>query len=322
VDFTEFKRKIDGGDADCIYLIEGEEVYLKEKAVSTLKDKFVSFSDLDYVSIDGEDVSIDSIVPLCTAFPFMSQKRLVVIRDFYPKADQIKGALKDVFVNPSPSTIVAIVNSKPCDQLKKQKTVTHIDCRRQSSAIVSKWIKREFLQANVDISTDLCIKIAEYSLMDMTKIDNEVKKLLSFIGDASQVTENDVELVVSKDSVYHIYKMTDYIAQRNFNQAMLILEELLSSGEAPQKLFSSIYYYYRQIFHVALSPDKPDKELASMLGAMEFVVTKIKKQIKFFKLKSLKKAVDTLADLDYKQKSGELGIDSALMLGVFKIMTE
>ena len=73
---------------------------------------------------------------------------------------------------------------------------------------------------------------------------------------------------------------------------------------------------------MALSPDKPDKELASMLGAMEFVVTKIKKQIKFFKLKSLKKAVDTLADLDYKQKSGELVIDSALMLGVFKIMTE
>lgn len=322
MDFTEFKRKIDGGDADFIYLIEGEEAYLKEKAVTTLKDKFVAFPDLDYVCIEGEDVSIDSVEPLVTAFPFMSQKRLVVIRDFYPKADQIKGVLKDVFQNPSPSTIIAIVNSKSSDQLKKQKTVTHIDCRRQNSAIISKWIKREFLNNSVDISTDLCLKIAEYSLMDMTKIDNEIKKLLAYIGERSVVSESDVELVVSKDSVYHIYKMTDYIAQRNFNQAMLILEELLSSGEAPQKLFSSIYYYYRQIFHVALSPDKPDNELASMLGAMEFVVSKIKKQIKFFKLKSLKKAIDTLSDLDYKQKSGELGIDSSLMLGVFKIMTE
>lgn len=322
MDFTEFKRKIDGGDADYIYLFEGEEVFLKENAIVALKDKFVAFADLDFVSVDGEDLSIEGILPLVTAFPFMSQKRLVVIREFYPKADVIKGALKDVFTNPSPSTIIAIINSKPHDQLKKQKSVTLVDCRRQTPAVIVKWIKREFLNKSVDIDPDLALKIAEYSLMDMTKIDNEIKKISAYIGNASVVTADDVEAVVSKDSVYHIYKMTDYIGQRNFNKAILIMEELLSSGEAPQKLFSSIYYYYRQIFHVALSPEVSDKELASMLGTMEFVISKIKKQIKYFKLKSLKKAVDTLSELDFQAKSGGVGIDSALMLGVFKIMTE
>jgi DNA polymerase III delta subunit len=143
VEFSEFKQKIDSDNGFSICLFEGEEMFLAEEGLSILKEKFVSYPELDYVRIDGADVTVDELVSHVTAFPFMSQKRVVAVSEFYPNQSFLNSGLKDVFTNPSSDNVFVILNRKSCDTLKKQKNVTVISCKKQDKAPLVKWIIKE-----------------------------------------------------------------------------------------------------------------------------------------------------------------------------------
>ena len=321
MEFTEFKQKIDTGNAFSIYLFEGEEIYLAEEGLSLIKERFVNYPELDYVRIDGADVTVDELVSHVTAFPFMSQKRVVAVSEFYPNNNFINSGLKDVFTNPSSDNIFVILNRKSCDALKKQKNVTIVACKKQDKAPLVKWIIKQFENNGLTISADNAGLICEYSLSDMTKIKNEVIKLTSYVGDRKTVETSDVDAVVIKENEYRIYEMTDMVGKRNFDKALKIITEMLAGGEAPQRLLVSLYYYYRKLFHVAVSSDS-DAELMKAFGMTDYVLKKMKTQVKAFKIKNLKKAIDVLADYDYSFKSGDVSIDTAFLLSVFKVMID
>lgn len=319
MEFTEFKQITGVQNPPKICLFEGEEVYLAEDGLKHLLEIFVDFPEMDYARLDGEDFSPADLVTQALSFPFMSKKRLVAVTEFYPTASMINGVLKDMFTGLPDSTIVAILNRKSCDALKKQKTVTTVSCIKQQPAFLSKWIVKEFSRFDKTITASLANKIAEYSLMDMTKIFNEVQKLSSYVGDRTDILEKDIDAVVIKDAEYKIYEMTDYVGKRDFDKALTIVTDMINNGEAPQRLLVSLYYYYRKLFHVAISTQS-DVELATALSMKEYAVKKLRQQAKSFKVKSLKTAIDTLADADYAFKSGARDVDNAFMLSVFNLM--
>ena len=319
MEYTEFKQTIGVQNPPKICLFEGEEVYLAEDGLKYLLDTFVDFPEMDFARLDGEEVSHQDLVNQALSFPFMSRKRLVAVTEFYPTTSMVNNALKDLFNELPDSTIVAILNRKSCDPIKKQKSVTTISCVKQQPAFLSKWIVKEFSKHDKIISASLATKIAEYSLMDMTKIFNEVQKLSSYIGSRKEVTEGDIDAVVIKDTEYKIYEMTDFVGKRDFDKALTIVTDMLNNGEAPQRLLVSLYYYYRKLFHVAIS-NESDAVLATALSMKEYAVKKLRQQAKAFKVKSLKTAIDTLADADYSFKSGIRDVDNAFMLSVFSLM--
>lgn len=320
MEFSEFKQKIDSDNGFSICLFEGEEMFLAEEGLSILKEKFVSYPELDYVRIDGADVTVDELVSHVTAFPFMSQKRVVAVSEFYPNQSFLNSGLKDVFTNPSSDNVFVILNRKSCDTLKKQKNVTVISCKKQDKAPLVKWIIKEFDNNGLAISADSAGLICDYSLSDMTKIYNEIAKLTSYVGDRRVVETSDVEAVVIKDNEYRIYEMTDMVGKRNFDKALKIITDMVAGGEAPQRLLVSLYYYYRKLFHIAVSSS--DDEVIKAFGMTDYVLKRLKTQVKAFKIKNLKKAIDVLADYDYSFKSGDVSIDTAFLLSVFKVMID
>jgi DNA polymerase III delta subunit len=54
---------------------------------------------------------------------------------------------------------------------------------------------------------------------------------------------------------------------------------------------------------------------------MEYAVKKSKEQAKMFKIRSLKRAVDMLADTDFAIKCGKADQTEGMWLIIFKIMT-
>lgn len=125
--------------------------------------------------------------------------------------------------------------------------------------------------------------------------------------------------MVYRDTEYKIYEMTDFIAKKNTGKALEIIFELINKGEPPQKLLTSIYYYFRRLLHVAIS-SMDDLELSKAFGIKEFAVKKARQQSSYFKKISLKRAVDVLEDADYKFKSGKIDVDQAFYASLFRIL--
>lgn len=318
--FTDFKNELANGKSYSIYLLEGTDAFFKKRAVELLKNKFVTEPTLNYTSFDGNSFTISELVSSLKAYPFMSEKRLTLVTDHNFTKDELKGELKEFLDNPPTDSLFVVSVTKSQDSLKKFSSVCVVNCDKADSNTIVKWIKAECAKSGVEIQAETANLICEYCLSDMTRIETETLKLISYVGSGKTIEKADVDGLVARETEYKIYEMTDYIGKKKFDLALSVINDMLSKGETSQRLIVSIYNYFRRLLHVAIS-NKTTSELASLIGVMEYAVKKSKEQAKMFKIRSLKKAVDMLADTDYAIKSGRADQNEGMWLAVFKIMT-
>ena len=101
--YVEFKKFTDENGAQPIYLFEGEEGYFREKGEGILKARFLQEPTLDYASFDGGALKGEKLKALADAvyaFPFVSQKRIVRVTEFYPTEKDYEGYVRPIFENP------------------------------------------------------------------------------------------------------------------------------------------------------------------------------------------------------------------------------
>ena len=319
--YSELKNAIkDGAKPFPVYLLEGEDAYFRERGLAALKSRYLSEPSLNLAVFDGADCHGGEFASSLAAYPFMSEKRLTVAREFYPKRGSDK-ELEEFLSNPCETSILIILNEKPCEYLKKSGSVCFVDCSKADTSVLARWIKATCAAAEVNISAELAATVATYCLSDMTRIAAETEKLIDYAGKGGSITEEDVSLLVPRDTEYKIYEMTDYIGKKKFSQAYAVIAEMLGKGEPPQRIIISIYNYFRRLLFSAIS-GKTAAELASCFGIKEFAASKTIQQAKLFKLRPLKKIVDMLADSDYAVKSGLADADEKMWIAVFGIMTD
>lgn len=320
VKYIEFKNQLEDGRAYPVYLFEGEDAFFRERGYSLVKNKFVSQPELNLAIFDGEP-TVGDLVASLNGYPFMSEKRMTVLKEFYPKQDYLRNGLKSYLDSPSDSGVLVILNEKPHEALKKFECVCVVDCAKADSQLLVRWIKAECNKSGVSIDGETAKALSEYCLSDMTRIENETSKLISYVGSGGVIDLTAVDEMVVRDAEYKIYEMTDFIGKRKFDKALAVINDMMSKGETAQRILVSVYNYFRRLLLIAIS-DKPNSELASMLGIKEFAVRKTKDQAEMFKKRALKSAVDMLTDVDYKIKRGILEANDAMWLSIFKIMLE
>ncbi len=318
--YTEFKKCTEEGKEFSTYLLVGEDAYFRRCGLSLLQKTFLSEPSLNLANFNG-DADIQDIVASLSAYPFMSAKRLTVVREFYPKQDALKGGLKAYFEAPVDQSVFVIINQKSCDVFKKFSSICEVDCGKADASLIVRWIRAESNKFGVNIDGEIASLLCEYCLSDMSRIEKETKKLADYVGSGGRVTKAELELLVPRDNEYKIYEMTDYISRKQFQLALSVIDDMTSKGEPPQRILTSIYNYFRRLLHSAIS-GKTAVELARVFGIKEYPAKKLKEQSDKFKKRSLKNAVDLLEDLDYKIKSGLIDADEAMWLAVFSIMTD
>ena len=318
--YLDFKNGLDAGQEYAVYLFEGEDAFFREKGLSLLKSKFISNPELNLVNLSAES-EIGEIISSLEGYPFMSPKRMTILREFYPKQEQLKKGLADYLENPFSSSILVIINQKPCEQLKKFEKVLVVDCSKADLSLIIRWIKAECLSSGVEIDAETAKLLGEYCLCDMTRIKTETQKLIDYVGKDRHIKKQDVENLVCKDLEYKIYELTEQIGKKNFDKALLIIKDMLIKGEMASRLLSYIYNYFRRLLHVSIS-SMSEQELAKAFGVKEYAITKMKMQSAMFKKRALKSAVDVLSDADYKIKSGKCDAGDFAYLTIFKIMTD
>lgn len=318
--YFEFKKNADNGvKPAAIYLFEGEDAFFRERGLEVLKNKYLSEPSLNFACFNGEDGESGDFSASLLAYPFMSEKRITAIREFYPKKDNKEIAA--FLTNPFDCGILAILNEKSCDFLKKYPSVTVVDCGKADSALLMRWIKAECANNGVSIESEAAAAVAEYCLFEMTRISVETEKLIAYAQNDKKITIDDVITLVPRDNEYKIYELTDYIGKKKFDRAISVITDMTSKGETPQRILVSVYNYFRRLLLSAIS-GKTAEELSSAFNIKEYAATKTLQQSKMFGKRSLKRAVDALADSDYKIKCGLIDADEQMWLTVFGIMTD
>ena len=318
--YVDFKKFTDENGAQPIYLFEGEEVYFRERGESMIKSRYLQEPTLDYASFDGNALKgekLKSLVDAVNCFPFVSEKRVVRVTEFYPTEKEYDFYLKDLFENPPTGSILLILNGGKGKAgsaiLAKKPNVTHVDCARSDEETIKKWIYITCKRAGVYADGITCGKIAAHCVYDMSRIASETEKLLGYCAaeGIEKLTDGIVEELVYPDAEYKIFELSKALAAKNYSAYSRIVKELSTRGYNETQLLSSLAGYFRGLYETSLCRGG-DKEVATVLGVSEFIARKNREQAAKFGKERLLDLYESVYSAISAIKCGEMTPSSAL----------
>ena len=308
------------------YIFYGKEYYLIENAIkeikSTLNDGMIDFN-LDV--IDGKETTLDQLISSIETLPFMDDKKVVILKDF----ELLKGKKKNFtdedekyftdYVDniPSTTTLVLVVYGdidKRKSLIKKvSKNGVVFNCDKLSDMDLFKWVKKKFETNKVIIDNAQVMyfidqegyrdKNSEKTLSDL---ENEINKISSFVGKENKVTNDIIDQLSQKKVENDIFKLIDYVGQKNSSDAMKILSDMLYEGESVFGIFSMIARQFKVIMQVRQLQlqGHSSKSIADRLKLHPFVVGKALKQTKNFSDEIIIDILNSILESDFKIKNG------------------
>lgn len=299
------------GEFKSVYLLYGEEEYLKKQYRDRLKNAIVGDDTMNYSYYDSDNASVKDIIDVCETMPFFAQKRLVVMENtgFLKSSNE---ELAD-YIKHIPDYLIIVMVEKEVD--KRNKVYKAIDAvgyvcemKPQTTATLEKWIAGLLAKDSLRISRDACDLILDKTGAGMDYIKQETEKLASYCQGREVVTVEDVEKVCATQTTSHIFDMISAIANKKQQQALDLYYDLLELKEPPMRILYLIVRQFNGILQVKdlMSRGVSGKEIASMIGAAPFVAGKYQAQAKYFEMSTLLDALNECARTEEAVKQGRL----------------
>ncbi len=318
--YVELKASLKNDLKNC-YLIAGEDRFLCFDALSKIVEASnITIPDMNEVQITGESTSARAIVDSANIYPFGDNYRLVIVKNYNPtKNKQEWGIIQTYLKSPMASTILIFFNPENADFFKSMSDITLVDCGKIDSKYVSAYIKNFLGKEGISASEEAVEKLILFTSGDMTRVNNELVKLSSYVSKTKELTTSIVEEFVVQDKEYQVFELAEFLAKGDAESAVDLVDSFMVKGSAFQVL-TPLYNNFRRALFVSINKDKTPSELASLLGVKEFAVRMLSNQVKNFSPKKLKAIVDELAVVDQKIKIGEMKENIAIKTIIFNIL--
>ena len=175
-----------------IYFLMGDEPYYIDKVAKYIADHVLSEEEKGFnqMTLYGKDTNIEEIVSNAKRFPMMAEHQVVIIKEAQHLSRTIENLVAYV-ENPQPTTILVICYKyKKLDKRKSlYKTIKKKGVLFESKKLyenqVADWIRRTLAGKKRKISPKASALLVEFLGTDLSKIDNELKKLLMVVEAAS-----------------------------------------------------------------------------------------------------------------------------------------
>lgn len=315
-----------------IYVIFGEEEYLKniyeKKLISNIVDE--NFKMMNFDIFEGKNVNISKIIDACDTMPFMSDYRVVILKNtglIYDgkKDDTIK--LENYLHILPKTTILIFIEEKIDKKLKIFKTISNIGTFHKIDILseneLVNWILNVFKDNNKNISAKEAIYIIRNIGFNMEILLNEINKLISFKGSSTKITINDIDNICTKSIESKIFDLINFMSNKDMDNAIKIYKNLIVNKTSPFVILNMISRQFRIILQTKYLYNKnySINNIASELELRDFIVKEAIKQSKNFSIKILLQAINECLEIDNNIKTGKIIDEIAIELLIIKYST-
>ena len=329
--FLTLKQQLKSGKTGNLYLFFGEEVFIKDTYTKYMQNLVPDdgFADFNRIFLDGKSAA-ERIDDAIDAFPVMSEKKLIIIKDsgiFKARAEggeETREFWQERLKN-LPDFVIIIFDEQEVDKRSAlyktvQKNGLAVEFNYLESYELVAWIVREAQKSGKKISKST----AEYllSLCDpgISNVKNELDKLINYCGD--EIYQSDVEKVVSRPLSVVIFDITDAILKKNRDDAVKILLKLQENKVSAFNILYLLSSNFDKLLRCKLLLEEgasPDM-IAAKIKLPPFVVRKYIADCKGFSEDFLIARLCKTADFDLAIKQGAIDEQTALMQYVFEAM--
>lgn len=316
MDFQAELRRLRQGRPGRLYVLWGPEDYLREYYLQTLKKLCLpegedSFS---FRRMDGPELDLQDLRKAVDALPFMTERSFVELRDVdlnrMKEPEKLLDLLSDI---PDYCTVVFVQSASYAldnrtKSVKGLKPLAQIlEFTSQSQGQLIDWITRRFAAAGKSIGLEAAQRLIFVSGDLMNRLIPEIEKIAAY-APGEKVTVADVNAVAHHIPEAQVFEMTDFIAQKQYNNAMEILAELLEDvSNEPVGILAVLSNQMKRLYLARLLIEKnQDKKVLMDAFKLnqEFIANRLMQSARRFTLPQLRQAVALCAETNYQMRSG------------------
>lgn len=310
-----------------IYLFTGDDHYLKREAVQRLKkallhDKSEAFNFNIY---DVGKCDIREVIDTLRSAPFISGKRLVLLRNIDAATKDVQETIMGYARNPSKNACLVLESSKEGLSREFYGDITRY--AREISFTAPKgnriigWIQREFKARGKLIRYNAAHLLKELKTDDINGLRCEIDKLITYIGKRSTILREDVEELVGGSASRSVFEFVHALSRKDTKQALAIAKDLLRTKKPAPEILGMIGWQFRRIKKAKafLKKGTTSKNASIKCNIPPFYMERFIKEIRSFTANELDRNIDYLLDADYSIKKGYAKPQDALELLIVKI---
>mgnify|MGYP000507145873 CR=1 FL=1 len=328
------KKDLKNNEFKNIYLFYGQEEFLKKYYLDSIEKAILEndLSQLNKIVLEGK-FEISKIEEACETLPVFSEKKLVLVKNSGlfksgkngVKKQSTKDELTTYLENVPSYTVLVFYEEEIDKRLKTVGTVKKnglvVEFSYQKPMELVKWVTKALKSHKKEISVEDASYLVEVCEQGMTEILNEVNKLVMFVGDRPKVCAQDIKKVCTKSVKSRIFDLTDAVAEKNLDNALKLLNDMIILKEPIPKI---LFMITRQLRHVLemklLSREGMNvKDACAKIGITPYAGRKVFSQSKRFSVDKLKEGIKEAFELDLAIKTGRINDKIATELLINKL---
>ena len=299
-----------------LFLFHGQDTYSSKQKLNLWQREFTKkHGDTDMEIIDGTKLNINSFNTNLEAVPFLSERRLIIVKSFISKnkAEQHEKILDKLEKIPDFCVLVFHENETIDRRTKIYKRIHKHGIIEEfiqlSPDQVAKWLISRCQQTDTKIAYKAANHFGQVCANEMWSLNTEFEKLKTFAGD-QEISKELIDEIVTPSISASIFKLTDSIAIKDYKEALKTLPILKESGEELTRVFYMIARHFRIMIQIRDMLEKNETELSMQkkLKQHPFVIKKTRQQAGNFDKAKLKEIYEELLKLDTRFKTGKIKI--------------
>jgi DNA polymerase-3 subunit delta len=322
-----------------LYLLHGEEPYFIDLVSNYIEHKVLSDAEKGFnqTVLYGKDTDIMTAINAAKRYPMMSDYQVVMVKEAqdmkWGKDDEDKKHINPLLAyleNPLPSTILVFCY-KYGKFDKRKKTYKAIDKNglifESASLYDSKipaWIEGYISDKKYKISGQASAMLAEYLGNDLSKIANELDKLMLNVAAGEEITLKHIQDNIGISKEYNVFELQSALTKKDAYKVNQIVNYFEANPKANPivLVLGNLNNFFSKVLAYHYIKDKSPQSLARELGVSPYFVKDYEQAARGYSLGKTFQVISYLREYDLKSKGVESNTDAGGLMKelMFKIL--
>lgn len=258
------------------YLIKGDDAALRGEAVRTLVAELVGDGDHSLIVEEhgppGDDADTSAIADAAQTPPFLTERRVVVVRDVNSYSSDALTPLVQYLADPLPTTSLVLVTAggriapKLADAVKKIGHVIETSVPAQKRGRTG-WLTDRLKDAPIKLEPAAVALVDEHLGDDLGRLPNILDTLQAAYGSGARITVDDIRPFLGEAGSVPPWELTDAIDAGDTARAVEALTRIMEGGDRhPLQIMATLHGHYGRMLRLDGAGAMDEAQAAEVLG--------------------------------------------------------
>ncbi len=311
-DYTKILTDLKNKKVAPVYVLYGDEPFFIDGISDYIEHNILDESERSFnqIIMYGKECKMIDVVEHAKRYPMMADYQVIIVKEAQHLAKEW-AHFEAYALQPQQSTILVFnyKYKKPDLRLKIFKEIKKYGVFLESKPLYENqlpaWINQAVAHAGFKIEPNACQMLADYLGSDLSRIQNELKKLAINNPPGTIITPGIIEenIGISKD--YNNFELRKAIGARDTEKVFKIVHYFAQNEKDNPIVVTTgtLFSFFTQLLKIEAVTSKPSiDDVSKIVGIMPFHAPEYITAVRNFPMKYCSRAIHIIRDMDIKSK--------------------